>query len=352
MAAVSIQERKLLQLLRDHLQQTGQVESMWSLERSTGVQPVGLLPEEKTLRKLVSQGLWEDVGSSLLRLKDKEGYSHCKFLLHRQRLLELLFSRPESLPLYGTKVRNAMRLLQQSCPTKKQFTALSYLLTLPRLQADPDYKEWTPSNSRLELFRVLANFLRNHAYPRASLVPSAPTTGGSSRLDQLVIKGLLYEKCEEVFRTQQGEREDGSANAMDLCQWLQQQPDSMFLAQPPCVCLAGARQLDPTKAHGYTRYKSLAYLNLDTCRERKEKGFVPRARSVPSNLHLCPQASDKQATLAALTVAATPPPCLRPPGGVASSTPKLKTTAFHTEVKFQLVNCVPEIIVSVFIGSV
>ena len=342
MAAVSVNERELLQLLRDHLQQTGQVESMWSLEKSTGVQPAGLFPKEKAVRRLVSLGQWEHVRSFLLPLKDKEGYSHCQFLLHRQELLELLFSRADNLPLYETKVRKAMLRLQQSCPTKEQFVALSYLVSLSNLQADPNYKEWTPANSRLELFHVLSNFLRRHVHPQASLMGAAQTTGGS-RLAQLVTRGLLYEKCEEVFKTQQQEKENESTNPMDLCQWLHQQPDSMFLAQPPHVLLEVAQQPSSTESRRDSQHKSLAHLSLDACHEWEEESIL--SRSVPSSLHLCQQASAEHATLAALTQPATPSPCFCPPGGVASSTPKLKNSVPLTEVRFSTHKCLPKLLV-------
>lgn len=342
MAAVSVSERELLRLLRDCLQQTGQAESMWALEASTGTQPAELFPEERAIRRLVSHGQWEQVHFYLVPLKDKEGFSHCQFLVHRQELLELLVSRSDNLPLFERQVREAMLRLQKSCPTKEQFLSLSYLLTLPRLQAHPDYQKWTPANSRLQLFHVIANFLRSHVHPEASPIPFTLMTRGS-RLAHLVIRGLLYEQCEEVFEAQQQPIEEESDKALDLRQWLRQQPDSLFMIQPSSVSTVVASEASSTKGCGGSPQQHLASLCLDANQEQREEGFL--SCSLPSSLcciWTCDASPRRDAdaeskAMAPPTGPVTPPHRLHPPGGVVSSTPKVKNQTPHAEVSALLI---------------
>ena len=79
------------------------------------------------------------------------------------------------------------------CPSEEEYKKLCLLLTSARLQDHSEYRNWNPSNGRVQCFKEV--------YPLISkfLQVDKTTTSLSQndRLFQLIIKGLLYESCVE-----------------------------------------------------------------------------------------------------------------------------------------------------------
>jgi hypothetical protein len=79
------------------------------------------------------------------------------------------------------------------CPSEEEYKKLCLLLTSARLQDHSEYRNWNPSNGRVQCFKEV--------YPLISkfLQVDKTTTSISQndRLFQLIIKGLLYESCVE-----------------------------------------------------------------------------------------------------------------------------------------------------------
>jgi hypothetical protein len=87
--------------------------------------------------------------------------------------------------------------LEKFAPTKDEYSSLCLLLTLPRLTDHLQYKDWNPSNARVQCFRevypLVEKFLPGD---RKSSDPNHPVTvAKNDRLIQLIIKGILYESC-------------------------------------------------------------------------------------------------------------------------------------------------------------
>jgi len=83
--------------------------------------------------------------------------------------------------------------IRMFCPTEEEYKKLCLLLTSARLQDHSEYRNWNPSNGRVQCFKEV--------YPLISkfLQVDKTTTSLSQndRLFQLIIKGLLYESCVE-----------------------------------------------------------------------------------------------------------------------------------------------------------
>lgn len=138
-------------------------------------------------------------------------YCFCIFsnftIVSRHKYVELLCIKCEA-NIIGTgtngSVDNAVEEvvkvlsdLEKFAPTKDEYSSLCLLLTLPRLTDHLQYKEWNPSNARVQCFRevypLVEKFLPGD---RKSSDPNHPfTVAKNDRLIQLIIKGILYESC-------------------------------------------------------------------------------------------------------------------------------------------------------------
>ena len=85
------------------------------------------------------------------------------FQIYKHKYLELLCVRSEfggtPQPAGGSltvdEVVGCLNQLESLCPDKEDYSSLCLLLTLPRLSDHRDYKEWNPSNARVQCFKVL-----------------------------------------------------------------------------------------------------------------------------------------------------------------------------------------------------
>lgn len=97
----------------------------------------------------------------------------------------------------GSSVDNAveevvkvLNELEKVAPTKEDYSTMCLLLTLPRLTDHLHYKDWNPSNARVQCFRevypLVAEFLPGD---RKTTDINANSCAKNDRLIQLLIKG-------------------------------------------------------------------------------------------------------------------------------------------------------------------
>lgn len=139
--------------------------------------------------------------------------------------------------------------LEKVCASKEEHSNLCLLLTLPRLSDHLNYKDWNPSNARVQCFRqvypLVEKFLPSDKKSGEREVLSGAAK--NDRLIQLLIKGILYESCVKYCQVKAtGEPEtptqdhemtfsrllDGCAGLSDsdlsLLSWLQSIPPETF----------------------------------------------------------------------------------------------------------------------------
>lgn len=86
--------------------------------------------------------------------------------------------------------------LEKFAPTKEEHSSLCLMLTLPRLTDHLQYKDWNPSNARVQCFREVYPLVEKFLPGDRKVDPSQPVSvAKNDRLIQLVIKGILYESC-------------------------------------------------------------------------------------------------------------------------------------------------------------
>lgn len=272
---VAVEEGQVLQILRDFLEESGQAESLRALERSTGTGPRGLPPRLACMRELVLNGNWVEVLESLQLLSglgDGEGFIRCQYAVAKQRYLETLWLGESedggvaSAPSQNCEIAGAdgkrrengrlqvlmayLEQLEQLCPSKEDYSALCSLVTCPSPTAHHEYSNWNVYRSRLDCFSTLSEWVGKVLYPDITL--NLPSKGSkflsTNRLIQLLAKGLLYEECEAVctHKSREGNGESLS-EVLDLCGWMQHQPDSAFQFVPSKLKLVVIPHVDTNK---------------------------------------------------------------------------------------------------------
>lgn len=228
--------------------------SQLSLERETGVINGCYSDDVLFLRQLILDGQWDDVLEFIQPLEALQSFDMRKFsyTILKHKYVELLCIKSEA-NVQGSSVDNAVEEvvkvlsdLEKYSPSKEDYSNLCLLLTLPRLTDHLQYKDWNPSNARVQCFRevypLVSDFLPGD---RKSTDLNANASAKNDRLIQLVIKGILYESCVNYCQakatgTKETESQemnfsrllDGSVGFSDsdlsLLSWLQSIPPETF----------------------------------------------------------------------------------------------------------------------------
>ncbi|VDM17417.1 unnamed protein product [Hydatigera taeniaeformis] len=160
---------------------------------------------------------WDDALEYLKPLKDPPlqlDLRPARFIILKQKFLELLClrdgvldencdtiedncNRPGCTPAID-QVLACLNELEPECPSQAEYNSLALLLTLPQLDRHPDYRDWSPSLGRLRCFKQLYPIL-TPLVQQLNGLSSCEVLGQSrgDRLLHLLIKGILYEACED-----------------------------------------------------------------------------------------------------------------------------------------------------------
>jgi WD40 repeat protein len=191
--------RLILSYLKDHCY-TG---TLRCLEKESGVTECSLPDDVMFLRSLVLDGRWEDVINFVEPLETLETFENRKFRfeIEKQRFLEMLAIRPD----LGRKrddfdvesILSILGRIETSCPSREEYTALCFLLTLQKLDDHPQYRKWDSMTARMELFGKLHEMVKQFFPNRKGTMTLDPSKG---RLLNLICNGAMYEKCQSVVR--------------------------------------------------------------------------------------------------------------------------------------------------------
>ncbi|GAB1861281.1 WD repeat-containing protein 47 isoform X4 [Camponotus japonicus] len=258
-AHLTLREEDVVRLTLEFLHSRDLHISQLSLERETGVINGQYSDDVLFLRQLILDGQWDDVLEFIQPLEALSDFDMRKFTysILRHKYVELLCIKSEANVIAaGTNgsVDNAVEEvvkvlsdLEKVAPSKEEYSSLCLLLTLPRLTDHLQYKDWNPSNARVQCFRevhpLVEKFLPGD---RKSIDSAHPVTSAKNdRLIQLIIKGILYESCVNYCQAKAtGSKEseqvemsfsrllDGSVGFSDsdlsLLSWLQSIPPETF----------------------------------------------------------------------------------------------------------------------------
>lgn len=247
-ATIKMNEGDVVKLISEFLQNRDLNISMLSLERETGVINGMFSDDMLFLRQLILDGQWDDVIEFIQPLETFEVFNSkmFKYLVTKHKYLELLCikSEPNVLQNYEFTVDEVVKTLnslEDLCPTKEDYSNLCLLLTLPKLSDHADYRDWNPSNARVECFR--SAYLLVEKFMPTDINDCKMTMSQNDRLLHLLLKGLLFESCIEFCQQQatgegSGEievkdvsllQDSGFSDAdLSLLSWLQSVPSDVF----------------------------------------------------------------------------------------------------------------------------
>lgn len=203
-ARLTLREEDVVRLALEFLHNRELHISQLSLERETGVINGNFSDDVLFLRQLILDGQWDDVLEFIQPLETLKTFDMRKFsyTILKHKYIELLCIKSEA-NVQGSSVDNAveevvkvLNELEKYSPSKEEYSTLCLLLTLPRLTDHLQYKDWNPSNARVQCFRevypLVAEFLPGD---RKTTDQNSNNCAKNDRLIQLIIKGILYESC-------------------------------------------------------------------------------------------------------------------------------------------------------------
>lgn len=226
--------------------------SQLSLERETGVINGNYADDVLFLRQLILDGQWDDVLEFIQPLSALKNFETEKFnySILRHKYIELLCIRSEIKAFNNAEnvvdeVVKVLADLEKLAPTKEEYSNLCLLLTLPSITDHAQFKEWNPSNARVQCFRevypLVEQFLPCDKKSSGNVIPKFAK---NDRLMQLVIKGILYESCVNYCQSKATGSSEVQTNKFDfsslldgsgfdesdlsLLSWLQSVPTEVF----------------------------------------------------------------------------------------------------------------------------
>lgn len=252
-ARLTLREEDVVRLALEFLHNRELHITQLSLERETGVINGAYSDDVLFLRQLILDGQWDDVLEFIQPLEALPTFDMRKFsfIILKHKYIELLCIKSEA-NIQGSSVDNAVEEvvnvlseLEKSAPSKEEYSTMCLLLTLPRLTDHFNYKDWNPSNARVQCFREVYPLVSEFLPGDRKTDPNANTCAKNDRMIQLIIKGILYESCVNYCQAKAtGAKEtqvqemnfsrllDGSVGFSDsdlsLLSWLQSIPSETF----------------------------------------------------------------------------------------------------------------------------
>ncbi|XP_035208879.1 WD repeat-containing protein 47-like [Stegodyphus dumicola] len=192
-----LKEEDIIRLMEAYLDQRGLHMTLDALERETGVIHFEYPKETLTLRQCIVDGRWREAISHLRSLPIKE--EDLKFIIFeimKQKYVELICVYEElGNELYddlGNAIAICFSELSAYCSCPVEYENLRKLASLTKLSQDPKFEDWNPFASRRKCFNTIYSVLvsEDNLY-------QLENNSEENRLLDLLVKGVLYESCEE-----------------------------------------------------------------------------------------------------------------------------------------------------------
>lgn len=203
---ITIQEEDVIKVLLDYLSSRNYYVTMRTLEKESCVVNCDWSDEVLFLRELVLDGDFNEVLEFGNSFSSKPNFNHkfFNYIALRQRFIELIYMKSHILGKESSaSVEDVMKTLSQLeiyCPNKEEYSNLCWLLTVPDLTTQEEFRNWTLDISRLKCFEDLLDCLSVIMPSVRKKIPSKKVAE-TDRLLQLVVKGLFYESCTDYCQS-------------------------------------------------------------------------------------------------------------------------------------------------------
>ena len=241
---VTADRESLLLLLRDYLEKTGMTATLAALEAEAEL--ASLSPGLAAVRRLALGGRWRELEQTLLvpheDREEHELFKRARYSLAKQQYLEAVatldsaaaYREPSEAEL--DEIRGLLERLEQLAPSRDDYSSL---LALSESTTD-FFNGWSLQKARKETCGDLLAWCRADCF-REREEKTAERESGSGDMHQLtllLVKGKIYEHCEQLFakRCQSlGTGVKKSGIVVDIRGWLLAQPDSVFQVAPRLI---------------------------------------------------------------------------------------------------------------------
>ncbi|GIY07531.1 WD repeat-containing protein 47 [Caerostris darwini] len=196
---ICLKEADIIRLIQSYLSNRGLHLSLDALERETGILNCQFPEEALVLRHLIVDGRWRDALNYIGRLPLKEeDIKYMTFEIMKQKYVELICVYEElGNELYedlGHAIALCFSELSTYCPCPVEYENLRKLASLTKLSQDAQYKDWNPISSRRQCFQTICSVLLDM---QGLDEESSEQLIDPNRLINLLVKGILYESCEQ-----------------------------------------------------------------------------------------------------------------------------------------------------------
>ena len=202
---VVVEDDQVVRLILEFLDSRKLHNTMRTLEKEAGVVNCGFSDDILFLRDLVLDGEWEAILIFAQPFEGIDGFDSKQFryLVLKQKFMEVLYFKSgfggNSTSYSIEDLIKCLNQLEEDCPNKTEYSKLCWLLTVPNLPEQPEYRDWNPVTARLNCFEQLLDLLKKVIpIDKKGLngkLPSRALTPIKDRLLHLLIKGLCFESC-------------------------------------------------------------------------------------------------------------------------------------------------------------
>ena len=199
---VVVEDCQLVSLILDFLSFRNFHSTMRSLEKESGVVNCTFSENILFLRGLVLDGEWEAILTFSRPFEGIEDFDSKQFryLVLKQKFMEVLYFKSGfgggSTSYSIEDLIKCLNQLEQDCPSKTEYSKLCWLLTVPDLPEQPEYRDWNPTTARIKCFEQILE-LFSRVVPKEKKSSNEECYPTKDRLLNLVIKGLCFESCVE-----------------------------------------------------------------------------------------------------------------------------------------------------------
>ncbi|KAJ7372275.1 WD repeat-containing protein 47 [Desmophyllum pertusum] len=152
--SVVVEDNQVVRLILEFLDSRKLHNTMRSLEKEAGIANCGFSDDILFLRELVLDGEWEAI---LIFAQPFEGIADKSFM-------EVLYFKSgfggNSTSYSIEDLIKCLNQLEEDCPNKAEYSKLCWLLTVPNLPEQPEYRDWNPATARIDCFEQILDLLR------------------------------------------------------------------------------------------------------------------------------------------------------------------------------------------------
>ena len=245
---VTVDRESILLLLCDYLEKNGLIATLTALETEADVRPSS--PALTAVRGLALGGKWRELEKALLHRHEEENQQHrlfkrAQYSLAKQLYLETVAAldeiSPHREPSDGEldEVERCLGRLERLAPSREEYSSLRALSESPT----DFFRDWNLQKARKETCGDLLAWCRADCFKgREEKRGNEEKTGEIYQLTLLLVRGKMYEQCEQIIARRCGNAGSGEQSKkkktsaiQDLPSWLQTRPDSVFQETPRLV---------------------------------------------------------------------------------------------------------------------